>query len=75
MNQTKQRQIAIRAARSQARLMGIDPASITGRAALAVLDDVARVDPALVASVWYLTASDNQARLFCREWQREVNGR
>lgn len=68
MTKQEQRQTAIRAARGQARQMGIDPSTIDGRAALAVLDDLARRDPALVASVWYLGASAYQVRLFCREW-------
>ena len=68
MKQQEQRQIAIRAGRSQARLMGIDPAGIDAQGALAVLDDLARADRALLAAQWYRAASDNQVNLFIREW-------
>jgi len=37
--------------------------------ALAVLDDLLRQDPGLEATIWYANASDNQIRLFRREWQ------
>lgn len=76
--QTDQRQTAIRAARGQARRMGIDPAAIDGAAALCVLDDLARLDPTLAAATWYLNASGRQTRLFCNEWEKwrqEENGR
>jgi hypothetical protein len=72
MNQQEQRQTAIRAARSQARRAGIDPAKLDGRGALAVLDDLARVDPALIAASWYGAASDNQVKLFVREWSKST---
>ncbi len=64
----QQRQEAIKIARRQARQMNIDPDSITASDALAILDDVARVEPDLIASRWYLAATDNQVRLFRREW-------
>jgi hypothetical protein len=72
MNQQQKRQIAIRATRSQARRIGVDPAAIDGRGALVVLDDLARVEPDLVASEWYAAASDNQVKLFVREWGIKV---
>lgn len=71
----QQRQTAIRVARSQARQMGIDPTAVTSPQALKILDDLARVEPALAASVWYTNATDNQIVLFCREWDKGVNGR
>ena len=38
--------------------------------ALDVLDDLARTEPELVASQWYLHASNSQLILFAREWNK-----
>lgn len=71
----QQRQTAIRAARSQARRLGIDPTAVGSPQALQILDDMARVEPGAVASIWYANATDNQICLFCREWDKGGNGR
>jgi len=68
--QAEARKTAIRAVRSQARRLGIDPATLDDRQALAVLDDIARAEPALVASEWYLNATESQIKQFVREWNR-----
>jgi hypothetical protein len=72
MNKTGQREMAIRATRSQARKQGIEPLEMTADQALAVLDDIARSEPDLVASHWYHSASDAQITLFKSDWKRWV---
>ena len=69
MNLQQQRQTAQRAARSEARRLGYDMAALDSQAALAILDDMARTEPDLVASQWHTAASDNQISLFMREWK------
>jgi len=56
-------------ARSLLRELGKDPKDISPDEALVVLDDFERTNPNHDASVWYRTATDNQIRLFKREWQ------
>jgi len=68
MKKEKARRIAAGAARSQLRRWGIDPKTVDAASALRVLDDIYRVDPELIASLWYGEASDNQIRLFKKEW-------
>ena len=63
------RRVAQGAARSQMRRQGIDPKQASAEDALRVLDDIYRVDPELIAALWYGQASDNQIRLFEREWK------
>jgi len=65
------REIAIRAARSYLRAQGTDPAQVNVDAALAALDDLYRIDQAMLASLWYGQASDNQMREFRREWREQ----
>jgi len=62
--------MAIGAARSEIRKHGDNPKDYGAGHALAVLDDIARAEPDLCASLWYLEASDNQIALFRREWKR-----
>ena len=69
MNQAEMRQIALRAARSRMRMMGIEPESSDSDDALAVLDDSYRVAPDTIAAIWYGNASDNQIKMFKREWK------
>lgn len=68
MNQTEYRKIALGAIRSQARRQHIDPTTMSADDALAVMDDISRVDPQIYASVWYDQASDAQMKQFKREW-------
>lgn len=70
MNQKEKRKIALEAARSQFRRIGIQPKIQTASQALALLDDLLRSEPDLIASRWYDTASDHQKELFEREWQK-----
>ncbi len=72
MNKAQQREMAIRATRSQARKQGIEPVDMTSEDALAILDDIARSEPSLVVSHWYSEATDNQIALFKREWKAWV---
>ena len=70
MNAATRREIAMRAVRAQLRALGIDPATATAYDIEAVISDM----PAdTVAGAFYRDASDNQWRLFLREfraWQR-----
>ena len=67
MNAQQRRQTAIRAARSQLRSLG---AAMTVDNAERVLDDMARTQPQLVAAMWWTQASDNQIKLFRKEWRQ-----
>lgn len=67
----KMRDVALGAARSYLRAQGIDPVDASADAALAALDDVSRIDGALVAARWHFECdSENQTLLFRREWRR-----
>ena len=72
MNQAEMRQIATRAIRSEARRTGRNPESLDADTALRILDDIFRIDPEIIASLWYGNASDNQLRLFKREWKIKI---
>ncbi len=73
MTQTEQRHIVLGAARSELRRlkMPLDPYAISFEDVLAVLDDLCRVEPDLVASQWYRQASEHEIRLLRREWLRQ----
>jgi len=73
MNKTEQRRIALGAARVQLRRLGvsIDP-FVPFKDVLAVLDDLHRAEPNLIASQWYAQASDHQIQLLRREWKQAV---
>ena len=64
----EQRKIAIAAVRSEMRRYGDDPKQKSAEFALTVLDDIARSEPGKVSAQWYINASNNQIRLFEREW-------
>ncbi len=68
----EKRSIALGAVRSQLRRIGvtIDP-SVSFDAVLGVLDDLHRSEPDLVASQWYITASDYQITRLRRDWKRQ----
>ncbi len=68
MNQKQMRRMAQGAARSEMNRLGMDPVYKKADAALRVLDDLDRMEPDLIASIWYAGASSNQIRLFKREW-------
>jgi hypothetical protein len=63
------RDVALSAARAQMRRMGMAPETKTAEDALKVLDDLARVEPFLMAVSWYTEANENQIRLFKKEWE------
>ena len=70
MNQTERRDIAIGATRSYIREQGAKPEWVSAEEAWRYLDNLARSEPTLIASEFYLEASENQVRLFWREWSR-----
>lgn len=69
MNQQQQREIALGATRSEARRQHFDVDTLSANDALAILDDLLRKEPDLIASKWYAQASDNQIKSFKREWK------
>jgi len=73
VTKAEQRRIALGAARVQLRRLGvsIDP-FVPFQDVLAVLDDLNRAEPGLVASQWYTKASHHQIQLLRREWKQAV---
>src|SRR2546422_10942781 len=72
MNMKEKRAIALGAARSQLRRLGTPlDHSVAFQSVLEVLDDLHRSEPDLIASQWYANASDNQIKLFRREWRKQ----
>jgi hypothetical protein len=49
--------------------MGIDPETVSAQQAHAVLDDLCRAEPDLVASQWYRAADERQLSRFYTGWQ------
>jgi len=70
MNKHQMRQIAIGAARGVIRHKGLEPLETSAEDALVHLDDMARQHPDRIAAIWYMEASDNQIKAFCREWRK-----
>lgn len=66
----ERRDIAIGATRAQMRNNGLTTKDMTLDRAERTLDELTRANPNLVASHFWLEASDNQYKLFCREWKR-----
>lgn len=68
MNKAEQRRLALGAARVLLKHLGIsiDP-FVPFQDVLAVLDDLNRAEPELIASQWYAQASDHQIQLLRRE--------
>jgi hypothetical protein len=69
------RRMAIGAARSEIRRRGDSVKGVSADDALKILDDLSRTDPKLEAVYWYEMAtdelaSDNQIKLFKREWKQ-----
>ncbi len=64
--------MALGAAKAQLRKMGVELAFVPFKDVLAVLDDLNRAEPELVASQWYTQASNHQRRLLRREWRQAV---
>lgn len=65
------RKIAAGAARSYLRQQGIDPKTVGHETAEAALDDLCRIDGNTVAAMFWFLASENQIKIFRKEW----NGR
>jgi hypothetical protein len=68
MKQADKRKIALGAVRSEFRRQGRQPQFQLATSALAVLDDLLRSEPDLIASQWYDKASEAQIKLFSKEW-------
>jgi hypothetical protein len=68
MNKSEARRVAIGAVRSELRRHKENPVIVSALDAEKVLDDIARQDSQLIASIWYREASDAQIKLFRREW-------
>src|SRR2546423_6735252 len=72
MNMQEKRRIALGAARSQLRHLGISlDRCLPFDDALAVLDELHRSEPDLIASQWYASASDHQIHLLRRERRKQ----
>jgi hypothetical protein len=70
MTQDEQRQLALGAVRSYLRGMRIDPMTVTAADAFVCLDELFHIEPDTLVSQWYWVSSDQQHRLFCREWRQ-----
>ncbi|MBA2682063.1 MAG: hypothetical protein H0U76_27180 [Ktedonobacteraceae bacterium] len=70
MTRKQQRDVALGAARSLLRQLGINPGEASAEDAHVVLDDYARCAPEMVASQWYMAATDNDLDAFYRDWRR-----
>lgn len=68
MKQSEMRKVAAQAARSELRRCELEP---TLDSAECILDDLAQSEPDLIASMWWMGASDNQIMLFRREWRQQ----
>lgn len=68
MPQAEMRRVAMQAARSQLRRIGIKPVNATANDALDALDDLMRSEPDLIASQWYEKAGPGDVFLFRSDW-------
>lgn len=72
MNMQEKRSIALGAVRSQLRRLGIPiDQSVSFDNVLGVLNDLYLSEPDLIASQWYITASDYQITQLRRDWKRQ----
>jgi hypothetical protein len=68
VTKAEQRRAALGAVRTQLRRLGVSVDAFTPfRDVLAVLDDLHRAEPELIASQWYASATENQIALLRRE--------
>lgn len=67
MKLSEQRNIALRAARHQLKKIGSE---LSLSSAELVLDEMARIEPNLIASQWWINASHAQWLLFKKEWDK-----
>ena len=70
MSQARYRRMSLGAVASIARSQGRAVKNVSAEDALAILDDLARVERHLLVVEWYLAASSNQLALFRREWRK-----
>ncbi len=72
MNMKEKRSIALGAAKSQLRHLGVSLERIVPfDDVLCVLDDLYKAEPDLIASQWYANASEYQLTLLRRDWNRQ----
>lgn len=69
MTQAERRNITLGAVRSYIRENGANPVDMSAEEAWQYLDNLAREEPLLIASKFYLECSENQWKLFRREWK------
>jgi hypothetical protein len=76
MTLDEQRAIALGAMRAACRKHGLDYRKVPIKQAYGFLDDLAYSQPDLVASKWYLNATDAQYKKLVREWgaQQKAGG-
>lgn len=72
MNTKQQRIDARKFTANQALIRGIDPSTLNSYDALALLESIAKEEPRLLQTRWYLNATDNQKKLFKDEWMDPV---
>ncbi len=70
MSMKVMRSIALGAVRGTLHVQQVNPLEISASEAHKVIDDIARVHPDLIASLWYRRASTLQLSLFYREWEQ-----
>ncbi len=69
MSAIEMRHIALSAVRGFMRSHMLDPLKFPAHEAHEVLDDMARLQPDLIASRWYRSASSAQLSRFYQEWE------
>ena len=62
--------MALGAVRSELRKQGQQPTAKEGDEALAVLDNIYRIDRTVLASYWYATATQTELNRFVKEWKK-----
>jgi len=70
MNEQRRRQEALSAIRGEIRRQGLVPHHLNAKDAYAVMDDLARSEPDLRVSCWYMRAKDYSLKAWIREWKQ-----
>jgi len=68
MTRAQQRAVALSTARYQLRQLKVNLLEASAADAHAALDDNARRYPEMVGAKWYRSASEDELRLFYRDW-------
>lgn len=72
MSRRQMRETALGAVRSKARHSGWKVTGMSANDAVRMLDEMATTNPELVASIWYMSASDREVKTFEREWAKHI---